>query len=845
MELHLYMNRLSCGEVSDQELSPLFNNLLDIKSLSPCRVYDFVVPFLMALERVSSSFFFQVSGVFLVGSSLTDVLALPLGCNDIDMKVIIRGSHHIAARYFSFIERQSFFFTEGGSKSLVDLVDYSLKQVYIPDLYSSRGYVIKQASSEHVPFEISLLISEQLELPPSVMNSDSLYIPLKVFYSSFEPPSLGSIAPKVFLGYSTEGDYYSVVNDIKNHQLTCRNPEGVNQVGWPRFMMALTSGFVSLDPSMNEVFQKKCMENPPEAIYEIHQFIQKKKRQTFSIFWISFVSNAIFHSLKAKSLEKWSEQFISLLGHPNKNVAWMQFLGELLTPPFPREELPALLAILSPLFAKSVVNVNHQGGVWLQCKMEEAGEVSYLLVPPPHSICPEKLQKAASLFFYKNHPIPSCRDVEEKIVLSEAAPHFFLTLSDVEESPLAKEILSRWISLSPSSFRDSIEQMLREGQGERAAVLLQNSGILASADKLTDFFASMTESLLKNSLNSHILAIVDSNLMMPTREKADLLHAVKILEQIFNMSWDAPLLSLKGFETLSKLLERVRVEPACLTKKVLKPLFRSAGRAAKGLDRNQSDFEDLVNFIIFLTERCSSYGGVTSEPIAEELLFEAIACILSFKDRALINHALTKILIELTRENILFGKFFHKLTKKLAEVYATSTSEAYRILFSNDYCMGPMGWKIFLDLLIDPEATGSWMVYEIDKFLPVFIRVLEQQFALESFIQSPRGGLLFYPILDLYLKLLEKGTEVHLPIGLMTDVILSSEYYFSSGVYKDNVLGFLRVISSIKKTRPYAEEDILKGKDKNLQELYKKFFKESLSKKEVRENISLISSLKK
>jgi len=438
-------------KVSSEELAPLFDNLLNVGASTPYRVYDIVVPFLMNLHYLlhQSSPPFQITGVYFVGSMLTNLYVTPIEHHDIDMKILIKGTQEVASKYFSFFEKSPFLVIEENERNLLNLAFETFKPVYL-DAYSFKGYTI-MGHEGHLPLEISLLVAEDEIQLPSVMNLDSFFIPIALIGSPFGY-GLGSSHLDSFQLYSTQGVCDTVIEEIKNKSLSCQHPQSVKKFGWPRFILALIDGFTSLDPALNQVFQECDMRELEKAIYVIHQFVNKKRAAHFPIFWTYFVYNAIFHSSRHEFLEKWVGQLDSLLKWPRQDLAWMSFLKVSLPKPLPKHETPFLLALLLPLFAQSISLKNHENKNWLQCMMGEWPKKLHILIPPLFSANPHQSCDRLTSFF-QEAANPPFTYLKGELSVDESLIPFFASLSSFQEGSIGKEILFGWMLLCPSLFR--------------------------------------------------------------------------------------------------------------------------------------------------------------------------------------------------------------------------------------------------------------------------------------------------------------------------------------------------------------------------------------------------------
>lgn len=193
---------LKYKQMSEGDLDPLLNNLLDLPSSTPLKVGEFIKSFLSGVQGLSHFHapLFRIQGVYLTGSSLTHLFTpleeLP---EDIDVKILIKATQAAASDCFAFLRKTAFIPLNGKLHTLEEIA--SSKALCILETYSFNDYVVP-GFQECLPLNLSFILSEEVKLS-SVFNADSLYLELNLFP---HPPSysLGSSRPLSFDGYLPE-----------------------------------------------------------------------------------------------------------------------------------------------------------------------------------------------------------------------------------------------------------------------------------------------------------------------------------------------------------------------------------------------------------------------------------------------------------------------------------------------------------------------------------------------------------------------------------------------------------------------------------------------------------------
>ncbi len=432
-------------EILKKELESLFNNRVNVGSETCCRVYDVVVAFLTQLREAR----LPVQGVYFVGSRLTDLLATPTHSNDIDLKVVLSGGVENAAQLISLAETalcvtlnemsvsfDKFF------RTLKALNISSFKPVFLPNLYSFKGYTIS-APSGFLPFEISIFVMDNSHALPSVMNIDSLFIPIKLYDSC-----LGTFAPERFSVVSSQGEIDFVIKNIRDRVLSAQTPHLITKNGWSRYLMAITDGFLCLDPSINRAFYELESLKGSEVIYEFNQFVQKKRPKISSFYWEAFLCNALFNIPQTESLYiHLSTHFGDLVHRMRQDSFWMHFLHAIIPDSFSKNAFLPLLKLVLPLFAQKVSFKIHLEKPCIQCEIQKDGVSLYVMVPFFTELDVEFFPEVISLFLREDISIPLCFK-EASLTFEGPFPAIFEGLCLID-TPLTQDIVLGWVSLFP------------------------------------------------------------------------------------------------------------------------------------------------------------------------------------------------------------------------------------------------------------------------------------------------------------------------------------------------------------------------------------------------------------
>ncbi|MFI0434303.1 MAG: hypothetical protein ACH350_01070 [Parachlamydiaceae bacterium] len=445
----------SYRDVHYHELLPLFDNLVKVGDHASRQIYKIVIPLLMGFKYSS----IPVQGCYLAGSSLTNLFAASTEYNDIDMKIIVKGDQNSAKQLFSLIGQLFFLTIDGCYYCLDNLAHKTFKPVYLPGSYSFTAYSI-QGYGQHHPFDISVIVTDHFNGDlPTVMNIDSLFVPL-VLFQAVSSVALGSSDPLRFHLQSAQGDCEAVIENIKKRVLTCQDPARVKKFGWVRYLNAITEGFICKDPEVNRIFCATEMKNPHFSVYSMYQFMQKKKRSSFDVHWIFFICNAIFQCPDKEILNDLLRNFTSLLEHQKQSVTWMADLKAMLPIPFPLEEIPILLQLFLPLLSQSVILKHHVEKNWLQCEFKEGEKNFYLLIPYECVQNRETLSVMANIFETEQSFIfPDLTN--GNLPLEESCLSLLSDIHLFQKSPLAKELIRGWSALCPTlSVRLSSEKKI-------------------------------------------------------------------------------------------------------------------------------------------------------------------------------------------------------------------------------------------------------------------------------------------------------------------------------------------------------------------------------------------------
>lgn len=464
-----------------EEISPLFNNVLKIKGIDHTssiflKVSDVIAPFLIMLQNHSSprEMGFEVTGIYLVGSALTNLFAKPNQCRDIDLKILIKKTQETffdAFTLFNIFENTPFILINGSFKTLHDLTSDKFKPGICKDSYCYKGCKIEGAMQNR-PLDILFLSSEDHMFPASVMNIDSLFIPLKFFcfptvensaYYPFSAPmidwmkGMGTKEMGIFHLHSSQGEIESVICDIQEGRLTSHSPQNIKKFGWPRFILALIEGYISLNPDLNQVFQDTDM-GEHGSVYNIHQFVIKKHLGNFQIFWFFFTCQAIFHSLNDEYKEKWNQQFLSILNGSKQELPWMPFFKEFIPVSLSKTQIQNILILMLPLFAQSIHKTTHQGKRWLHCDFEHNQKKFYLLIPPISNMHKEELKELLSLLNQKIRVPLTIHPIACDIKIKDSLIPFFCELAQMKHT-IAEIVLFGWLSRSPFLFEAMLNHL--------------------------------------------------------------------------------------------------------------------------------------------------------------------------------------------------------------------------------------------------------------------------------------------------------------------------------------------------------------------------------------------------
>ncbi|MFI0435085.1 MAG: hypothetical protein ACH350_05090 [Parachlamydiaceae bacterium] len=482
---------LAYKEIDYKQLLPLLNNQVKLCDGRLSCVHDIALSFLLSLHHAC----IPVMGSYLVGSSLTHLFAASTEHHDIDMKIMIRGTHQVAQGLFSHIGNLPLF--QGVPYSLDHLAHETFKPVYIDRLYSFKGYTFQGLGGD-LPFEISLIVADCLNmLPPTVMNLDSFYIPVTFFPSPFGF-ILGSFVPEHFRLYSTQGTCQSVIEQIKERRLTCQDPKSVKKFGWTRYLSAIVEGFSCQDQEMNDIFFENETENVETFIYDMHQFVQRKKQGAAEVYWLFLICNAIFQCPKTSFLERLIGQLTSLLEHQTPSAAWMLPLKAVLRGPFPLKDIPTVLQLFLPLLSQSVTLKNHLNGTWLQCKLKGGTNNLHILIP--YAFCDRQKALPSILNALRNEGTSIVLEgARGDLPFEESCFTLLSDISTIEESPLVEDLIFGWISLSPPLFSLLFSKM-------------SNSRLFLGARYLPFKLRLICQEIQKTDINSSILQKIVFNL---------------------------------------------------------------------------------------------------------------------------------------------------------------------------------------------------------------------------------------------------------------------------------------------------------------------------------------------
>ena len=516
-------------EINFEDLSPIFNHEIKIGLEGHGRIYDIIVPLLNSLRQT----FLPVKGVYLVGSSLTHLFARPsvnsflkknpsqesllidgnssclleregilieeskVDCsdrsnsdsdndndsdyNDYDLKIVVEGTQQIAGQIFLSFQQLPLLVIEGEVKTLGELSHDTFPYVSIPEHYCFKAFTFKK-HGEGRPFEISIIVKELLStdpmsiFPPSVMNIDSLFVPITLFHTS-SYDKLGTDRADQFQIFSTQGHCDFVIENIRNRLLTCLNPASIYKHGWPRYLMAVTNGFVCEDGEVNRIFCETDMKDLQRCLFDLYKFIQKKKQPIFQVYWPFFLCNAIFHCPQGDAKEKLHELFKSLLEHRTHQLPWMSFFKEMVPTSFPAEDVSALLNFFIPLIIPSNGLKSHMGENWLQSVFEFENKKFYFLLPPtmedeiksfPSSVAKIALKAIGS----------------ERININNLSFETLLVILDRFSSSNEEKMLSREISLGIKECLKIVGAKKNQGTNKNNPLARSGTILINIAEKI-------------------------------------------------------------------------------------------------------------------------------------------------------------------------------------------------------------------------------------------------------------------------------------------------------------------------------------------------------------------------
>ena len=338
----------SYGEIglplSIEQLDPLLNNLVEISSCK-CRVHDVVIALLAHLQMSRLS----VHSVYFAGSYLTHLFAYPVDCNDIDMKIVVEGAKgdnpllifHEVERIFS-LSLSDILESKFRMNNSYLLKVKSFKPIFISNYSSCKGYTLGKVPG-YLPFEISVLVTDSPDGFVGVMNVDSLMIHTRLFESS-----LGTTSKNQFSLSSGQGESSSVITNIKNRVLTATNPQNIQKFGWCRYLMCIIDGFTAQSPHPNQAFYQNEARAGDSFIYDMHQFVSRKKREQTPLYWTFFLCNAIFHCPERGTARALDQEF-------NNRGKSLEVQKRDLLDEFSRSNLiPLFSSLPSPRFVKDL-----------------------------------------------------------------------------------------------------------------------------------------------------------------------------------------------------------------------------------------------------------------------------------------------------------------------------------------------------------------------------------------------------------------------------------------------------------------------------------------------------------
>ncbi len=457
----------SYKEVLSQELAPVFHNQVNLRSSRSIRVDNIVILFLRKLQEAR----LPLSGAYLLGSRLTDLFATRLEfINDIDFKIILEGGQGESAglRFCTWkvlcVTLNELLSVDSSEeeRSLQDLGVVCFKPV-TKGTYSFQGCTLMGVEG-HLPFEISVIVTRNVADIPSVMNIDSLFIPINRFDST-----LGTIAPHQFHLYSSQGPILAVIDKIRNRILDVQNLKFIIKYGWARYVLAITDGFSCLDPRISDYCSQSEERAPRGFVYETNQFVQKKRREVQSIYWNFFSCNALFsYTIKNENYNELVSNFFDLVQRKRQSSIWMSFLQQIVPSSFNPHHLPALLQLLIPLFASEVIVKMHLQEPWLQCKMNNEERGLYILLPLPRKLSEEELCSILALFKQTSFSLTMSYR-KEAIVGVDLPFALFWGIYSIK-TPFSQSVIEGWVFLYPSLFPLLLEKGVRF-TGERFSLL--------------------------------------------------------------------------------------------------------------------------------------------------------------------------------------------------------------------------------------------------------------------------------------------------------------------------------------------------------------------------------------